>query len=359
MDVFDRIGAGDYEQVVFCHDRRSGLRAIVAIHSTALGPSLGGTRFYPYGSEDEGLADVLRLARAMTYKAAAAGLDLGGGKAVIFGDPARDKTEALLRAYARYIDGLGGRYLTAEDVGTTQDDMDLLRKETPFVTGVSRELGGSGDPSLATAYGVLWAMKAVAHHLWGDPSLVGRHVAVAGVGKVGRALLAHLVEERARVTVADVSPAVVERAVAETGAEAASVDKIHAVDCDFYAPCAMGGVLNTETIGELRCAAVVGSANNQLADGIPSARLLAEAGVLYAPDYVVNAGGLVNIAEELGPRGYHPDRAMAAVRRISSTVASVLQAAEADGVTTAEAADRLAEERIAALSAVHQIRTRT
>ncbi|HEX2117890.1 MAG TPA: Glu/Leu/Phe/Val dehydrogenase dimerization domain-containing protein, partial [Acidimicrobiales bacterium] len=170
MDVFDRIGADDYEQVVFCQDRRSGLRAIVAVHSTRLGPALGGTRFYPYATEGEGLADVLRLARAMTYKAAASGLDLGGGKAVIFGDPARDKTEAMLRAYARYIDGLGGRYLTAEDVGTTQDDMDLLRKETPFVTGVSRELGGSGDPSLATAYGLLWAMKAVARHLWGDAS---------------------------------------------------------------------------------------------------------------------------------------------------------------------------------------------
>ncbi|HUP70403.1 MAG TPA: Glu/Leu/Phe/Val dehydrogenase dimerization domain-containing protein, partial [Acidimicrobiales bacterium] len=275
MDVFDRIGADDYEQVVFCHDRRTGLRAIVAVHSTRLGPALGGTRFYPYASEADGLEDVLRLAKAMTYKAAAAGLDLGGGKAVIFGDPGRDKSEALLRAYGRYVDALGGRYLTAEDVGTTQADMDVVRRETRFVTGVSPELGGSGDPSLATAYGVLWAMKAVARHLWGDTSLVGRHVALAGVGKVGRALLGHLVEERARVTVADVMPAAVERAVAESGAEAAAVEKIHAVDCDIYSPCALGGVLNTETIPELRCAAVVGSANNQLADGAASARLLA------------------------------------------------------------------------------------
>ena len=296
MDVFDRIGGDDYEQVVFCHDRGTGLRAIVAVHSTRLGPALGGTRFYPYASEADGLEDVLRLARGMTYKAAAAGLHLGGGKAVIFGDPHRDKSEALLRAYARHVEALGGRYLTAEDVGTTQADMDIVRRETRFVTGVSRELGGSGDPSDATAYGVLWAMKALARRLWGDTSLVGRHVAVAGVGKVGRALVGHLAEERARVTVADVTPAAVEWAVTEVGAEAVAVEKIHAVECDIYSPCALGGVLNPGTIPELRCAAVVGSANNQLADDAASARLLAYAGGRYAPDLVVNAGGLINIA---------------------------------------------------------------
>jgi glutamate dehydrogenase/leucine dehydrogenase len=355
VDVFERIGGDDYEQVVFCHDRGSGLRAIIAVHSTRLGPALGGTRFYPYSSEAEGLEDVLRLARGMTYKAAAAGLDLGGGKAVIFGDPTRDKTEMLLRAYARHVDALGGRYLTAEDIGTTQDDMDLVRRETRFVTGVSRELGGSGDPSTATGYGVLWAMKAVAQNLWGDTSLAGRHVAVAGVGKVGRALLGHLAEEGARITVADVTPAAVEWATERFGAEVVAVEKIHAVECDIYAPCAMGGILSAATIPELRCAAVVGSANNQLADAA-SAGLLARAGVLYAPDFVVNAGGLINIAEELAPGGYHPDLALAAVRRIFDTVTSVLQAAQVDGVTTAEAADRRAETRIAALSSVHQIR---
>ncbi|MDP1803824.1 MAG: Glu/Leu/Phe/Val dehydrogenase dimerization domain-containing protein, partial [Acidimicrobiales bacterium] len=260
MDVFERIGGDDYEQVVFCHDRGSGLRSIIAVHSTRLGPALGGTRFYPYASEAEGLEDVLRLARGMTYKAAAAGLDLGGGKAVIFGDPTRDKTEVLLRAYARHVDALGGRYLTAEDIGTTQDDMDLVRRETRFVTGVSRELGGSGDPSTATGYGVLWAMKAVARHLWSDTSLAGRHVAVAGIGKVGRALLGHLIEEGARVTVADVSPGAVDWAVERFGAEAVSVEKVHALECDIYAPCAMGGILSAATIPELRCAAVVGSA---------------------------------------------------------------------------------------------------
>ncbi len=361
VDVFDRIGADDYEQVVFCHDRRSRLRAIVAVHSTRLGPALGGTRFYPYTSEADGLADVLRLARGMTYKAAAAGLDLGGGKAVIFGDPARDRTEALMRAYARHVDALGGRYITAEDVGTTQADMDLLRRETRYVTGTSPELGGSGDPSEATAYGVLWAMKAVAARLWGDTSLTGRHVALAGLGKVGGALLAHLGEERARVTVADVAPAAVERAVRAAGlpgpdVEVVEAEKIHAVDCDLYSPCAMGGSLNALTIPELRCAAVVGSANNQLVDDHAVA-LLADAGVLYAPDFVVNAGGLINIAEELAPGGYHPEAARRAVRRIFDTVTSLLDAADHAGISTAEAADRLAEQRITAISAVHQLRT--
>jgi glutamate dehydrogenase/leucine dehydrogenase len=355
VDVFDRIGGDEYEQVVFCHDRGSGLRAIIAVHSTRLGPALGGTRFYPYPSEEEGLEDVLRLARGMTYKAAAAGLDLGGGKAVIFGDPARDKTEVLMRAYARHVDNLGGRYLTAEDVGTTQDDMDLVRRETRHVTGVSRELGGSGDPSTATGYGVAWAMKAAAQHLWADTSLAGRHVAVAGVGKVGRALLGHLADEGARMTVADVSAAATDWAVARFGAEVVAVEKIHALECDIYAPCAMGGVLSATTIPELRCAAVVGSANNQLADA-DAAGLLARAGVLYVPDFVANAGGLINIAEELAPGGYNADLALAAVRRVYDNVTSVLKAAEVDGVTTAEAAERRAEHRIAALSAVHQIR---
>src|SRR3954471_14810439 len=290
VDVFERIAGDDYEQVVYCHDRPSGLRAIIAVHSTTLGPALGGTRFYPYPSEDAALEDVLRLARGMTYKSAAAGLDLGGGKAVVMGNPSTDKTEALMRAYARYVDALGGRYITAEDVGTTQADMDLIRRETPWVTGVSRSLGGSGDPSAATAYGVLHAMKAVARSLWRDSDLAGRHVVVSGVGKVGSNLVRHLVEERAVVSVADVVPAAVEGAVKDFGAEPVPVEKAHAVECDIFSPCALGAVLNATTIPELRCEAVVGSANNQLADAA-SADLITEAGVVYAPDYVVNAGG--------------------------------------------------------------------
>ncbi len=343
-----------YEQVVFFQDEATGLRAIVAIHSTRLGPALGGTRFHPYASEDEALEDVLRLARGMTYKAAAAGLDLGGGKAVILGDPRTVKTEAVLRTYGRFVDALAGRYITAEDVGTTQADMDMIRRETRSVTGVSRSLGGSGDPSAATAYGVLHAMKAVARKRWGTTDLVGRHVVVSGVGKVGHALVRHLVEERADVTVADVRADAVERARHDFAVDAVPVADAHRLGCDIYSPCAMGKALSAETIPDLGCEAVVGSANNQLADD-SCIQLLAEKGVLYAPDYVVNAGGVINIAEEL--RGYHRERAYANVRRIFETTTAILETADAEGIPTAVAADRLAERRIAALAGVQGIRT--
>lgn len=344
--VFDRIGGDDYEQVVYCHDRSSGLRAIIAVHSTRLGPGLGGARFHSYADEDGALDDALRLARAMTFKAALAGLDLGGGKAVILGDPATDKSEALLRAFGRHVDALGGRYITAEDVGTTQDDMDLVRRETPFVTGVSPDLGGSGDPSPATAYGLLWAMRAVASRLWGGPSLAGRHVVVAGLGKVGGVLAELLVEEKATLTVADVVTHRVDLAVERFGATPVPPEKAHAVECDIFSPCALGGVLDATTIAEVRCAAVVGAANNQLAEP-GAAEELAEAGVLYAPDYAVNAGGLINIAEELAPGGWRQERADAAIARIFDTTNRVLDLARAGDITTAAAADRLAEARIA------------
>ena len=353
MQVFERVNGDAYEQVVFCEDRPTGLRAIIAIHSTLLGPALGGTRFYPYDSEESALDDVLRLAAGMTYKSAAAGLDLGGGKAVILGDPTVAKTEALLRAFARFVASLGGRYITAEDVGTSQPDMDVIRRETRHVTGVSTSLGGSGDPSAATAFGLVHAMHAVARHLWGDGSLAGRHVVITGVGKVGYNLARHLVEERARVTVADVSEAAVERAVKDLAVEAVPVEVSHAVECDIWSPCALGRALNAATIPDLRCTAVCGSANNQLADPT-SSDLLADAGVLYAPDYIVNAGGVINVAEEL--RGYNRERAYGNIRRIYDTTLQVLAAAETEGVATAVAADHLAERRIAQLGHVQQIR---
>ncbi len=352
MNVFDRIGDEDYEQVVFCHDRPSGLRAVIAVHSTRLGPGLGGTRYHPYATEDAAVEDVLRLSKGMTYKSAVAGLDLGGGKAVIIGEP-RDKTEPLLRAYGRFVDSLGGRYITAEDVGTTQADMDLILRETPFVTGVSQSLGGSGDPSAATATGVLYAMRAVANVVWGDSSLEGRAVVVSGVGKVGYSLVRHLVEERAVVTVSDVSPAALDRAAADFEVSVVPPEKAHAVECDIFSPCALGGVLTPATIAELRCVAVVGSANNQLLDA-GCAGLLADAGVLYAPDYVVNAGGIINVAEEL--RGYDRDRADGQIRRIFDTTAAVLAAAAAAGITTVAAADRMAERRLEQVGRVGLIR---
>jgi len=363
FETMDAVTTGvdvdDFEQVAFCQHRATGLRAIVAIHSTALGPALGGTRFWPFATEEEALTDVCRLARGMTYKHAAAGLDQGGGKAVIWGDPALLRSEALIRTYARFVHGLAGRYLTAEDVGTTQADMDLIRRETPHVTGVSPSLGGSGDPSPATAWGVLWAMRAAATRRWGSADLAGRHVTVSGVGKVGRALVDHLVDEGATVTVADIRDDAV-RAVHDDHPEArrrlrvVEPERAHAVDCDVFAPCALGAVLDEATIPELRCELVVGSANNQLATPEDDHRL-AERGVLYVPDYVANAGGVINIAEE--PAGYDHDRAWARIAGIHDTVLAVLDRAAADGIPPGEAADRHAEARIAAVSGTRRIGT--
>jgi glutamate dehydrogenase/leucine dehydrogenase len=334
-----------FEQVAYGHDAATGLRAIVAIHSTVLGPSLGGTRFWPFPDEESALVDVCRLAKGMTYKHAAAGLDQGGGKAVILGDPATLRSDALILAYGRFVDGLAGRYLTAEDVGTTQADMDLIRTVTPFVTGVSERNGGSGDPSPATALGVLWAMRAVALRRWGRPSVEGLHVCISGVGKVGSALADHLHAEGARLSVADVRPEAA-RAVAErTGAAVVPAAGAHAEPCDLFSPCALGAALSATTIPQLAAAAVVGSANNQLATP-EDAQRLHDSGVLYAPDYVVSAGGVINIAHERG--GYDRARADEHIRGIYDTVLRVLDLADAESISTAAAADLLAERRIEA-----------
>ena len=348
MTVFDAL-SGEYEEVVFFHDPPTGLRAIIAIHSTTLGPALGGTRFYPFATEEEALKDVLRLSKGMTYKAAAAGLDLGGGKAVIVGDPKRIKTEELLRAYGRFIETLGGRYITAEDIGTSRDDMDMIRRETRYVTGVAPELGGSGDPSPVTAYGVFLGMRACAEEAWQGHSLEGRRVAVQGVGKVGYHLVKLLVKEGASVVVADVDLDSMARAVNEFGVDTADPDKIHAEECDIYAPCAMGGVLNEDTIPDLNCRVVAGSANNQLLrpeDG----EALDRTGILYAPDYVINAGGLINVADEL--QGYDPKRAQARVEGVYRTLREIFHMARDRHISTAQAADRFAEERIGRIGRV-------
>ena len=347
--MLELVAADGAEQVALTADPETGLRAIVAIHSTVLGPGLGGTRFRRYTNEEEALTDVLRLARGMTYKHAACGNALGGGKAVIIGDPAMIRTDALIRAYARFVDRLGGRYLTAEDVGTTQADMDLIRTITPHVTGVSEQFGGSGDPSPATAWGVLNALHAVANRLWDDDSLAGRHVAISGVGKVGHALAVCLAEAGARLTVADVRGELAAAVAKEVGAAVVDVSRIHAVTCDVYSPCALGAVLNEKTIPELQCAAVCGCANNQLATPDDGERLAAR-GVLYAPDYVVNAGGVINIAQELDGGGYDHDRAWSRIAGIRDTMITIFGLADEHHVTPAEAADHLAETRLAAAS---------
>ncbi len=337
--------AAGHEQVVFCQDEATGLRAIVAIHSTALGPALGGTRFYPYASEADALADVLNLSRGMSYKAALAGLDLGGGKAVIIGDPKTLKTEALLRAYGRFVQSLGGRYYTACDVGTFSADMDHIARECSFVTGRTVAHGGAGDSSVLTAYGVFQGMRAAAEVTWGAPTLHGRTVGVAGVGKVGHHLVRHLVEDGARVVVADVDPAAVARVQAEFPDVVAVADTstLVATELDVYAPCALGGALSDEVVDVLSARVVCGAANNQLAhDGVE--KQLQDRGVLYAPDYLVNSGGLIQVADEL--EGFSFDRAKARATGIFETAQQVFALADSEGVPPAVAADRLAERRM-------------
>ena len=347
--VFDRHAGSRHlhEQVSFGANEATGLRSIIALYSTALGPGLGGTRFYPYASEQDALDDVLNLSTAMAYKNALAGLDHGGGKAVIIGDPARDKTEGLLRAYGRFVDSLGGRYVTACDVGTYVADMDVVALETRWATGRSEANGGAGDSSVLTAFGVFQGMRASAEHIWGTPTLAGRRVGIAGVGKVGLHLVDHLLADGARVLITDVSSAAVER-VRSAHAEvevAPDADALAAADLDVYSPCAMGGALSDEVVAVLQARIVCGAANNQLAHpGIE--KLLADRGVLYAPDYVVNSGGVIQVADEL--HGFDFARAKAKTAGIFETTRRVFELAATDGVPPAVAADRLAESLMSA-----------
>lgn len=352
MQLFQRL-SDEYEQVVFCHDEPTGLHAIISIHSTVLGPSLGGTRFYPYSNEDAALEDVLRLSRGMTYKSSAAGLDLGGGKAVIIGDPTTDKTPELLRTYGRFVDSLSGRYITAEDVGTSTLDMDIIQQETSYVTGVHPDNGGSGDPSPVTAWGVFNAMRAVGTQLWNNDDLANKHVVINGVGHVGSALVQYLCENGAKVTIADINDAAIKTLVDAYDVDVVDPDVAHRIECDIFAPCALGGALSVITVPELRCDAVCGAANNQLAEvGIDE--VIASRDILYAPDFIVNAGGVINIAEEL--QGYNAERAMARVAGIYETTLKVFGLAADTNVTTARAADALAESRISAAPQTDRIR---
>lgn len=340
----------DHEQIVFCSDADTGLRAVIAIHSTTLGPSLGGTRFFPYAATSAAVRDVLDLSRGMSYKAALAGLDLGGGKAVILGDPRVHKSEALLAAYGRYVQSLGGRYLTACDVGTYPEDMDVVARQSRFVTGRTTASGGAGDSSVLTAYGVFEGMRAAAERVWGEPSLRGRTVGVAGVGKVGRRLVGHLVGHGASVVVTDVHESALAQVLAEWPEARAvgSTAELVTSALDVYAPCALGGALTTAVVEKLSARVVCGGANNQLAyPGVDG--LLAERGVLYAPDYCVNAGGLIQVADELG--GFSFERARARAAGIFETTRRVFDAAEAQGITPAAAADHLAEDRMLAAHA--------
>lgn len=350
MQVFDHFH--DHEQVVFGHDAATGLRCIIAIHSTALGPALGGTRFRPYASDGDALADVLALSEAMSFKNATAGLDLGGGKAVIIGDPGTDKSEALLRAYGRMIASLGGRYITACDVGTRPADMVAIRRETQWATGLPSAAGGSGDSGVLTSFGVEVGMKASALHRWGNDDLTDRHVVVQGLGKVGGRLASSLLDQGVQVTVADVDDDAVAQAVA-AGASAVGVDEVLGVSADIMSPNALGGVLDADSVAALDVEIVCGGANNQLVDSSIGAAL-AQRDILYAPDYVVNAGGVIAVSDELHPQGHSPDRCRARVAGIADTLVSVFATAETDGVSTDVAARRVAEARMATIGALRR-----
>ncbi|UCC39282.1 MAG: Glu/Leu/Phe/Val dehydrogenase [Candidatus Aminicenantes bacterium] len=353
MEIFEHLGKYNYQQVVFCNDNSTGLKAIIAIHDTTLGPALGGVRMWPFPSEEAALEDVLRLARGMTYKASISGVNLGGGKSVVIGDPNTQKTEALLRAMGRFINSLGGKYIAGQDIGTDSHDMAVIVHETPFVSCVHQKAGGPGDPSFATAFGVKAGMQALLKESLGSDSLSDRRIAIQGVGNVGYFVAKYCHEEGAKIIASDVSEEALKRAKDEFDAEIVDPDNIYEVDCDIFSPCAFGAVVNDETISMFKCKGIAGSANNVLAEdrhGIA----LQERGILYGPDYLVNSGGLIRCEEEvLGE--VLKDRVLEKVSRIYDQTLQVIQKAKEGGISTAKAADRLAEERIEKICAINRI----
>lgn len=343
MRIFGQMKNQGHEQIVFVRDSDAGLTAIVAIHSTVLGPALGGTRMYPYATEEEALRDVMELSRGMTYKAAAAGLPLGGGKAVIVGDPLKNKSERLFRTFGEFVQRMNGLFYTGEDVGTDTSDMDIVRKASRFVGGVSPERGGAGDPSPVTAYGVLQGMRACAAERWGRDSLEGRRVAVQGLGKVGWALAELLQQANATVIGCEVNPERREQAQRQLGIQTVAPDDIYDVPADIFAPCAMGGSISEHTLPRLKCEVIAGSANNQIVGAEVTGAIL-ERGILYAPDYVINSGGLINVYVEL--HGYDRTRALARAREIYSRLRKVFAVARELGIPPSVAADRIVEQRL-------------
>jgi len=333
-----------HEQVVFCNDAETGLKAIIAIHDTTLGPALGGTRMWNYSNETDALHDVLRLSRGMTFKASISGLNLGGGKAVIIGDASTDKTEALMKKFGEYVDNLGGRYITAEDVGMNTKDMEYVREMTKHVTGIPESIGGSGDPSPVTAYGVYWGMKASAKFKWGSDSLEGKTILVQGVGHVGENLVKHISLEGAKVFITDINEEKLVEVSSKYEAEIIMGDAIYDMNMDIYAPCALGATLNTDTIFRLKCEIIAGAANNQLEDEIVHAEMIKEKGIIYAPDFLINAGGLINVYSEIN--GYDREKSLNKTKKIYDTTLEILLKADQEDITTHNAALVIAEQRI-------------
>jgi leucine dehydrogenase len=350
MQLFDTLQTMGHEQVVLCSDPVTGLRAIIAIHDTSLGPALGGTRMWKYESDLDAVTDALRLSRGMTYKAAVSGVNLGGGKAVIIGDPRLNKNEAMWRAYGRMVHSLGGRYITAEDVGTSVQDMEWIRMETKYVTGVGGP-GGSGDPSPVTALGVYSGMKASAKFAWGSDALQGKRIVVQGAGNVASHLVNHLVAEGAMVFVSDIYADKAQALASATGATVISSDEVFTTDCDIFSPNALGAILNDETIPQLSCGIICGGANNQLQIEDKHARMVKERDIIYAPDYVVNSGGLMNVASEV--EGYDREKVMRQAEGIYDITMNILVTARDRNMLTIAASNAIAEERISKVRHVH------
>lgn len=346
--LFDELQTAGHEQVVICSDPKTGLRAIIAIHDTTLGPALGGTRMWMYTSEDAALKDVLRLSRGMTYKAAISGLNLGGGKAVIIGDPRTDKTEPLFRSFGRFVNGLAGRYITAEDVGMEVQNMEWIYSETKYVTGIPESMGGSGNPSPVTAYGVYMGVKAAAQKAYGSDSLEGKKIALQGAGHVASYFAKHAASEGAKIYLTDIFEDKANQLAKEVGAEIVAPDEIYGLDVDIFTPCALGGVVNDQTIEQFKCAVVAGGANNILDDENRHGQMLLDKGIIYAPDYVINAGGIINISSEL--EGYNRELAMQNTQKIYDTTLKVLAYSDEHGIPTHKASNILAEQRIEAVA---------
>ena len=342
--VINKMSLMGHEQVVFCNDKATGLKAIIAIHDTTLGPALGGTRMWDYANEEDAIQDVLRLSRGMSFKAAISGLELGGGKAVIIGNANTEKTEALMRKFGQYVDSLGGKYITAEDVGMNTKDMEYVRMETKHVTGIPESMGGSGDPSPVTAFGVFMGMKAAAKYKWGSDNLDGKKVLVQGVGHVGENLVKNLTGEGSKVIINDINETRLAEISKQYGAEIVMGDDIYGLDIDIYAPCALGATLNPDTISRLKCKIIAGAANNQLADEIRDAQLCKDKGIVYAPDFLINAGGLINVYSEI--KGYDKGHAINQTRAIYDTTLEILKMAELESMTTHAAALEIAKQKI-------------
>ncbi|MHB1279237.1 MAG: Glu/Leu/Phe/Val family dehydrogenase [Bacteroidia bacterium] len=344
FELFNQIGRHDHEQVMICQDNATGLKAIIAIHNTVLGPGLGGTRIWNYKNEADAINDVLRLSRGMTYKASISGLNLGGAKAVIIGDANQIKSEAFFRKFGRFVENLGGKYITAEDVNTTTKDMEYVAMETSHVVGLPESMGGGGDPSPVTAYGVFMGMKASANMAWGSDSLSGKTVAVQGIGKVGFHLLEHLHKEGAKLYVTDINEKALKAAADQFGAIVVGGEDIFDLNVDVFSPCALGAVLNTDVISRLKCQVIAGAANNQLADEREHGPMLMERGIYYAPDFLINAGGLINVYSEY--LGYNRERAYGATEKIYDTATAIFKKAAAENIPTQQAATAMAEQRV-------------